>query len=750
MNVLFNKLIMYLLVLIYSIAGLAHSCHSSSNLALHKPYWVSAPPSYPLTAPQTDRTSLTDGVYTTGHFWTSRTTVGWHPIKTVEILLDLEKVSTIDGITFNTVRGQDAGVYYPVQIAAFVGPDKEHFLYVGDIADSSDNQPGPYRVKRFMLNEIGARGRYVLLEITAPKSNSIFCDEIEVLAGSRDRGMTGKLSVETARKLSERTKWLGSFRKCLNEIEKPDVSAISANQEQFARIKAIRRRWAEITSVDDVGAVEADISRLRADVLRTRYGERQLLIVPAKPWAPESPAAILSSPPLKDLTLSIPSNGYDCAAFLITNLSDKTRRVSLSFAKMSEGAPELSIFQVPFVKSAATEHVADPLVPVTDEFALDPGVSRLIFVEARGNTPGVWKAKLGIISNGTSAYLPVNCRVFSLALPGKLSLNSVNWGYLTFKLIRDRKEQAVMDLLAHHTSVVVVPPDYLPGANQTVTADLMDSIRLEEYLKAHQGASKLLLATGFGAENRTTVIGKHPFLSEQWKEGFRKWYTSAVLAAKRAGFNEGQLYLYPYDEMGGQQIDDFVRFAAWVKKDISTARLYATLGWSTLGSKGWQRVLPYLDIAQACDEGMLNSSGSRESWIYSADGPAKSLSPYTYYRLMSWKAFLRGYTGVGFWAYADADVNDNPDSSWDDANREARDFAVIYQGKGTTIISSRRWEAWRMGIEDYELLTMYAKAKGAKAAKDLAATVLNHPEDTSKADELRRKILTELSGMENN
>jgi hypothetical protein len=325
-------------------------------------------------------------------------------------------------------------------------------------------------------------------------------------------------------------------------------------------------------------------------------------------------------------------------------------------------------------------------------------------------------------------------------------------GYLTFPLVSDRRAEAVKDLLYHHVNVVVVPPSYLKGANQAESADLMDFIRLELYLRYHHGAARFLLGLGFGTGNQSTVAGKLPFMGAEWREGFRKWYANAKLAAGRAGFSESQLYLYPYDEMGGEQIDDFVKFAAWVRKEMPKVRLYATLGEATLATKGWEKVLPYLDIAQAFNGEMFRpgSPFKGESWIYSAEGTSRSLSSYSYYRMMSWKAFLNGYKGVGFWAYADTDVNDNPDSSWDDANQEARDFAVIYPGKGASIISSRRWEAWRMGIEDYELLTMYAKSKGERVAKDLAASVLNHPENTSKADEVRRKILTELSGMENN
>jgi len=112
---------------------------------------------------------------------------------------------------------------------------------------------------------------------------------------------------------------------------------------------------------------------------------------------------------------------------------------------------------------------------------------------------------------------------------------------------------------------------------------------------------------------------------------------------------------------------------------------------------------------------------------------------------MSWKAFRDGYTGIGFWAYADSGNGDNPGSVWDDFDGRNPDYAVIYDGDGTSILSSRRWEGWRMGIEDYELLAMYAKAKGDAAAKALAKSVLDSPEDTANADAVRRKILREIS-----
>jgi hypothetical protein len=74
-----------------------------------------------------------------------------------------------------------------------------------------------------------------------------------------------------------------------------------------------------------------------------------------------------------------------------------------------------------------------------------------------------------------------------------------------------------------------------------------------------------------------------------------------------------------------------------------------------------------------------------------------------------------------------------------------RDYAVIYSGEDKAIVSSRRWEAWRMGVEDYELLTAYARKMGRPAASALASQVLSNPEDTTLADQVRQRMLAELS-----
>ena len=112
----------------------------AQNLALHKTYTFSTLPNYKYSAPPTDKTSLTDGIYTTGYYWTQPTTVGWQ-LEGVTITIDLEKIEPIGAVTFNTVRS-GYSVSFPQNIFVFFSNDNKNFECVGDAADIPENLPG--------------------------------------------------------------------------------------------------------------------------------------------------------------------------------------------------------------------------------------------------------------------------------------------------------------------------------------------------------------------------------------------------------------------------------------------------------------------------------------------------------------------------------------------------------------------------------------------------------------------------------
>ena len=711
----------FFVITAFATRGIVSTCFSANNLAVDKTYTVSPLPNYTLTAPATDQTAFTDGKYTDGFFWKQKTTVGWSnwqppPANTIEIMIDLGHDANISGITFNTARNAKANVNYPSQIAAFIGATKDQFQYIGNIANDPDNVTGPYQVKKFALNSISARGRYVLLLIQ-PNGPFLFCDEIEVLEGSAVTTKSEELALEAARSFSLELSRLDVEKKLLGGLINETKANIDPDSDSAQLLAAIQQRIDTLSILKEAEPIETDLLKLRATLLSVKFPGKAFTVEIVNPWGALSPVA----PPLvteKNIAMVLPQGGYDHAAFVVTNLSKDSQEIVIQADKLPPDAPDLAFFQVPFVKSATIEYIADPLIPIKDRLSLHSGESKMLFLTAHGLHSGKWENTLKISTPTYFDSLSLSLQVSNIRLPQSLSLNTINWGYLDFKPIKDHKAEAVKDLLSHHINVIVIPPQYIPTADQPY---LMELTQLDDYLKRHTGATKALFFLNFNNEQLLTDYGKYPFMSDQWKEWFKKLHTRAVTS----------------------DLIRFVELATWARKEIPGIKLYATLE-----RKESLSALPYLDIAQVINrEDMYANakSSKKEIWLYGATEYTKSLSPYTYYRLMSWRAFALGFTGAGFWNYADTGWGERAGSAWDDFDGKRPDCSIVYEGENGEIISSRRWEAWRMGVEDYELLSMYAKTKGDKAAKNLAKLVINNPKNIGMTDEVRHTIMRELS-----
>jgi hypothetical protein len=68
----------------------------------------------------------------------------------------------------------------------------------------------------------------------------------------------------------------------------------------------------------------------------------------------------------------------------------------------------------------------------------------------------------------------------------------------------------------------------------------------------------------------------------------------------------------------------------------------------------------------------------------------------------------------------------------------------VYDGPHKSIISSRRWEAFSLGIEDYQILCMYGKKFGVENSKKLVRQVLANRDNIYLADEIRNQMMKSL------
>jgi hypothetical protein len=201
------------------------------------------------------------------------------------------------------------------------------------------------------------------------------------------------------------------------------------------------------------------------------------------------------------------------------------------------------------------------------------------------------------------------------------------------------------------------------------------------------------------------------------------------------GITYDQYAFYPVDEPGLSSglVDLFISLAKAIREVDPKALIYTDpVGRATM--EELKRMSPYVDIWCPNRSGYLLNEGQdklaylkstgKSVWTYECMGNAKHQSPLGYYRAQAWLVSHYGLTGMGFWSYCTSSAD-----PWFTPEGTA-DYLLIYQGNG--VVSSKRWEAVRDGIEDYGILNELKNAVSrlkenttnpiVKAAKTLLET----------------------------
>jgi hypothetical protein len=209
-------------------------------------------------------------------------------------------------------------------------------------------------------------------------------------------------------------------------------------------------------------------------------------------------------------------------------------------------------------------------------------------------------------------------------------------------------------------------------------------------------------------------------MTPAWKAVFSQWLKNLIKHLNNAGVNYDKFALYPFDE---SLCDDFYKLAKLIKATDPKVRIYANSFGK--GPKEFSRFRELIDIWCLQDSHCERNPQwleqikdfAKQVWTYECLRPMKAKDPYSYYRLMPWRAFKRGQTGAGFWIYYYGLNFKTGAVPWDDTLRP-RGFSGVVYGRGGSlvpgllenIVPSRRWQAWREGVEDYQYLYEVQKA----------------------------------------
>ncbi|MBN1806886.1 MAG: hypothetical protein JW837_16680 [Sedimentisphaerales bacterium] len=723
---------------------------AGQNLALYKSYTFDTKPNYHLCTDKSDIMQLTDG-RTSGSLWTNVSTVGWQSIEpAVEIVIDLDKKTAVDEVHIHTVGGGFADVEFPEFVVVLLSDDGKRFGFAGLISSKtpSDVRADGYRgVSRIMsIGAINASGRYVKLMIR-PNRQYVFLDEIEVfgdsLSNTKNKKNRSNLEVfdSSAELLSKVEDYLH-----LNETVGITIKTTQENRPYISgrlgnKILPELENLALKTKIPtsrlypdyELLGIKRQICKARAAIYKVIY-EKPFVCLPVNPMEMVFEKDMILQKDTKELNIQMWQNEYESAAFNIINCSDETMTMGISISPLLapdggtiDSGKVFTIRKAKYIKGSTVGSIADALVLQTDSFNLYPGEATQIWLTVFNPTltEGIYKGQAGVwakcekIKNPPIEAIPITIEIQKYKFPENVALHTCNWAYYKVASSQETAE----DLRNHHINVYTVPPQDLPFLR--FSSDRSDVIRkpnftkLDNALRDHNYAGTYLLCLDFNSKKKDYGrFGSDEWMSEQWKTVFSQWLINLVKHLNSAGISYDKLALYPFDE---SLCDDFYKLAQLIKDVDPKVRIYANSFGK--GPKEFERFKELIDIwclqDSHCERHrqwleQIKNFG-KQVWTYECLRPMKAKDPYSYFRLMPWRAFKRGQTGAGFWIYYYG-LNFEPgDVPWDDTLRPQGFSGVVYgnrgsSGYGENIIPSRRWEAWREGVEDYQYLFEIQKA----------------------------------------
>lgn len=711
------------------------------NLARGKPYTLRPTPGYPHCTDPGDTSQLTDGQYTTGYFWTQKSTVGWVRMEDLAITLDLGADLPIRGLSFNSAAGI-AGVKWPSAIRILVSVDGRHYHEVGELLKLTRTPPAPdgtYAVQRLQTDALRTHGRYVKLLI-APVGNCTFVDEIEVYRGEDAwlrTALPGK-AVKHAPEYFDADVFMANLKRRLGldlETVREHLAPIKLPAATRQRLAAEAARLeAAIVAVPPVqdqqtfrGIMPLNPVHERIYALlgsaRAAAGRPALVAWRANPWDYLAPADLPADPPPATLSVAAMQGETRACALNITNCRDRPLTAKLSF----EGLPEeftgghVRVHDVPWTDTPLLVPVAAALPELAApsgryDFSLPAGMTRQVWfsITATGLPPGTHRGAL-IVDTGAAARplrVPLTVRVFNLQFPDRPRLHLGGWDYTDGNLygVTPRNRAA---FLAHLQSRGVDSPWATYGVMGFGEYDAQGGFAkppgtrsLDNWLNDWPRARRYQVF--LRVDGRTVPKPDDPLFAAEVGTWIRFW----VAHLEARGVAPERLFLLLVDEPESVEEDRLI--IAWARA-IKAAEPRVKI-WDD-GTRPVERMTPdILSVVDAMcphrpslmahqDEAEMavyrrQRAAGKSLYLYSCWGPTRLLDPYAYYRLQAWSAFAMGGEGSFFWALGSTAGN-----CWNAYTQQDTAYTPLFMTPDS-VTPGKHMEAIRESAGDFETLSM--------------------------------------------
>jgi len=405
-------------------------------------------------------------------------------------------------------------------------------------------------------------------------------------------------------------------------------------------------------------------------------------------------------------------------------------------------APKLAVADWQELRGGSV--VADPLIPLNGAGRLDvpPGESRQIWITlpARDLPPGRYECAVQatplatVVDQGSPAGKAVRIQldVQPVRLGTHPDFAVYNWDY-ALSGPRSTSEAYVRDLFDHKVNWFLVTtsmprPKFDARGNPIGSADFAAYDRLLRIKGryAREAGGQILFSYGIIRSFERSVSREYgyKFMDDAWVRAFTHTYTTWLAHLKALGLGYDAFCIQVWDEATGENVAHVVEAGKLLRKIDPKVRLVMDGAQSV---EEVRRMDPYIDVwiphlrsLQRPKAGPPLLEQYRKTGepvhTYTCSVHMKSLSPYTYHRLKPWQAAKLGLDGVFYWAY-----NSWRGDPWNDFDGPIADCGAIYNGVDGPI-SSRRWEASREGIEDWQIMRLVERLAKVEGIDKQAAT----------------------------
>lgn len=512
-----------------------------------------------------------------------------------------------------------------------------------------------------------------------------------------------------------------------------------------------------LAAQSSLAEVSSSLRIAAESIRRAEMGNPEYIVWETTPWRhfamkEDSSAVRQDTKTISAITLS---GQTESRAVMVSNLCAETIEVRV----LTSGFPARSVevlFPM-FVRATDGTAYPDALAPSNPAsiIVIPPGETRQIWLNIKSSIPGVIHGQITInplTASKVDKQIAVDVEVVGAPQIIAAPL-SFTWDYLGDAEARGLETAYMQTMTDHGINVHLISGlRYMPRPTADDAGNFTEPVdwsRFELEVKLMWRPGRLLyINTDVWEKAAERPIYNGKFGSPGWNTAFKKIMTEMVGELTRLGLSYADYMVCPVDE----SIDErYITIARLIKEaDPKIKIVEDTIGESLEQVKAADQYTDYwiphfksyfADSVKLSIDYMKSTGKPVGFYFYSEGSNEKARDSYHDYILDFWYAYSRGLNGVfGYWT-----ATQHYGDPWNRHQTTADyDPSLFYYGTDG-VVSGRRWEAWRQGLEDFHLLKT-CEASGVDSAVISAAVnrVLDNPHDPNVAAKARETLLRSL------